>query len=76
MSMYCYAYAPGQLSVTPGPVSGRLKVADCSAAETDLTDMFPSRLGIAGFGGAGSYRSCAAIVPVRATTWGRIKTQF
>jgi hypothetical protein len=75
-SMYCYAYAPSQLAVTPGPVSGKLKVADCGAAETNLTNLIPSRFGIAGFGGAASYKSCTPVVPVRETTWGRIKTQY
>jgi hypothetical protein len=75
-SMYVYAYGPGQLSVTPGPVSGRAKVADCRAAETDITAAFPSHLGTAGFGGAPSYNPCNGPTPVKETTWGKIKNQY
>jgi hypothetical protein len=68
-------YAPEQLISTPRPVSGRAKVADCNAAETDITDYFPSHLGIAGFCEPG-YNPCNAPTPVRETSWGRIKAAY
>jgi hypothetical protein len=71
---YMGAYAPSQMFVTPRPVSGRAKVADCNSREDDLTFASPSHLGIAGFGGAPGYNPCGAPTPVTPSTWSGIKT--
>ena len=49
------------------------QVGDCSNAVSDLS--FPIAAGAAGFGGTEGYNPCLA-VPVEATTWGQIKTQY
>lgn len=70
------AYSGDVFSLTPRPVDGRAKVADCSLAEDDLTDYEPSRLGVVAFGSSSGYNPCATSVPVRRTTWGSIKALF
>jgi len=69
------SYGSDTFSITPRPNDGKAKVADCNAAEDDLTAKTPSRLGVASFGGTG-YNPCSAIVPVKATTWGNLKRMF
>jgi len=68
-------YGSDIFSIIPRPVDGRAKVADCTAAEDDITDQVPSRLASASFGGTG-YNPCSAIVPVKPTTWGALKRMF
>jgi hypothetical protein len=70
-----------QMEVTPRPVTGRLKVADCNAAEDDLTDALVPRGGIAVFCVDDSftgYNYCAdgALPAFSETTWGKIKSQY
>jgi hypothetical protein len=73
---YVGVYSPDRLSLIPRPVDGRAKVADCSAAEEDLTDLSPSRLGYADFGTGQGYNPCQTIVPVSETTWSGVKSLF
>jgi hypothetical protein len=68
-------YGPDQFASTPRPGVGIAEVADCSAAETVISGLFPSHLGIAGFCTPG-YSPCNAPTPVRETSWGRIKNQY
>lgn len=68
-------YSPDQLTITPRPVTGFAKVADCNSAETNLTGLAPSHLGVAGFCMPG-YNPCFAPTPVEETTWGRLKNQY
>jgi len=68
-------YSPDQLSITPRPVSGFAKVADCNSAETNITGLVPSHLGVAGFCMPG-YNPCFAPTPVEDTTWGRLKGKY
>ena len=74
-AMLVTANAPGQLLITPRPISGVAKVADCDAVEDDLTNIVPTRLGAAGFCKQG-YNSCWHPDPVTQTTWGGIKSLF
>lgn len=76
MAMNVSVYSPDQLFITPRPVSGRAKVADCNAAEYDVTESpyhTIRRLGILGFCAPG-WQLCEIGVPVESTTWGRLKT--
>jgi len=73
---YMGAYGPSQMDVTPRPITGFAKVADCSAREDDLLGFIPSRLGFAGFGGTFGYNSCIIWDPVEESTWSGIKTRF
>ena len=70
------AYSSDVFSIVPRPEDGQVKVADCTAAETDLTGLVPSRLGVVSFGLGTGYNPCSAMVPVRKTTWGKLKTLF
>ena len=70
---YMGAYGPSQMFVTPRPVSGFAKVADCSSREDNITTNVPSHLGVAGFGGASGYNPCGAPTPVQSSTWSGIK---
>jgi hypothetical protein len=70
-------YSGDVFSITPRPVDGMAKVAGCDLVETDLTDMVPSRLGKVAFGSTSGYNPCLGPqTPVRATTWGSIKTLY
>ena len=69
------AVAPGQMYVTPRPITGRAKVADCLFAEDDLTDAIPSHLAVAGFCTWG-YNACWPGDPVEPVTWGRLKRAY
>ena len=69
------AQAPGQMYVTPRPITGRAKVADCNSAEDDLTDAVPSKLAVAGFCTWG-YNACWPGDPVEPVTWGRVKLAY
>lgn len=68
-------YGPDFMAVTPRPVDGLAKVADCNAAEDDITYNTPSQLGIAGFGLPG-YNPCGLPTPVENSTWGAIKKSY
>jgi hypothetical protein len=70
------AYSGDVFSITPRPVDGRAKVADCLGAENDITGMTPSRLATISFGLGTGYNPCETQVPVRRTTWGSIKSLF
>jgi hypothetical protein len=74
------AYGQDELRVTPRPVTGRLKVADCLAREDDLTDAAVSRKGVVNFCGGGrkGYNFCKnpGILSMEETTWGKLKTQY
>ena len=71
------AYGSDLFSITPRPVSGYAKIGSCFGAETDITNMQPSHLGVAAFCLPGqSYNPCAAPTPVEPSTWGRIKQQY
>ena len=70
-----FTTGPGAFSITPRPITGLAKVADCNAAEDDLTGRVPSHLGVAGFCGPG-YNPCGLPTPVEESTWGAIKKQF
>jgi hypothetical protein len=69
-------YSMDELSLTPRPVDGRAKVADCLGAEDDITDALPSRLGRISFGQSTGYNPCQASVAVEPTTWGSLKSLF
>ena len=72
---YLGAYGASQFSITPRPVTGFLKVADCNAAEEDLTGDFYAR-GVAAFGNAAvwAWPGCySEPLPVQSTTWSGIK---
>lgn len=73
--MTVVAYGPDQLLITPRPVSGFAKVANCNATEDRLDGLVPSHLGIAGFCMPG-YNACALPTPTESTTWGRVKQQY
>jgi hypothetical protein len=67
------------MEVIPRPVSGKLTVANCSAAEDDLTDAIVPRGGIAAFcSNFNGYNFCAkgALPAEQTTTWGNIKTLY
>jgi hypothetical protein len=66
---------PDVMAVIPRPVDGRAKVADCNAAEDDITGKVPSQLGQAGFCLTG-YNPCGLPTPVENTTWGNIKKSY
>jgi hypothetical protein len=84
-SIYVYAYSEDVLRITAnnnvssGP---ELLVQGCGYAETNLLSIYPPQLhptlvGAVHFGGDGSkgYNPCA-VVPVQASSWGRMKTRF
>jgi hypothetical protein len=67
------------MEITPRPISGRLKVADCAAREDDLTDKMVNRGGVAAFcSNYNGYNFCAkgALPAEQETTWGQIKTMY
>lgn len=79
--LYVGAYSPDTLRVTVNPGSGLARVGSC-AAELDTIAGGPAPpaidpLGTAVFsrgGTAPGYNPCGLVVPVRAATWGSIKT--
>ncbi len=73
---YLGVYTPDRLSLIPRPVDGSSKVADCNAAEENLTAQAPSPLGYADFGTGSGYNPCQNIVPVETTTWSGVKSLF
>jgi len=75
--MDVFASSPGVIAVTPRPVSGLAKVADCNSAETVVSDgvFGTEKLGQAGFCEPG-HNPCDLATPVEETTWGSIKKQF
>lgn len=67
------------MEITPRPVSGRLKVADCGAKEDDLTNKLVARGGVASFcSNYNGYNFCAkgALPAEQETTWGKIKAKY
>lgn len=86
-SFYLYAYSPDVFQITPNLnlQIPELAVADCAASTTlfDLTtNDAMKRAGSVGFGPVEGYAGCnpcidnCAPVPVKPTTWGRVKTQY
>lgn len=77
---YMAAYGPGTFAITPRPVDGAAKVADCAASEdvVQSTDVprTPSHLGSVGFGGQPGYNPCGLNTPVEATTWSSVKSLY
>ena len=83
-SIYVYAYSSDLLRLTPnnnlqsGP---EIAVADCAGVQTVLTEILPQSLwddimGRVQLGsGSGGYTPCG-IVATKASTWGKIKTQY
>lgn len=75
---YCGAYSPECISVTPRPVSGFAKVANCASIEdvVYVGDTAHTFLGRACFGGPGGINPCGRelVVPVENTTWSGVKT--
>jgi len=71
-------YGQDQLAITPRPVSGRLKVADCNAVEDDITDAVVARGGIATFcSNRSGYNYCKGKnLPGQEATWGKLKTMY
>jgi hypothetical protein len=70
---YMGAYSPDDLEIIPRPIDGKLKISDCSAAETELG---PSAQGKASFsvdGSAPGINPCKIPVPTQPVSWGRIK---
>lgn len=72
-AFYVYAYAPSsmaitsrQISINPGPT-----LRDCSGKDHPAD---PGDLGEVAFGEGTGYNPCESAVPVRRTTWGRLKT--
>jgi hypothetical protein len=55
---YCTPYAPSNLALIPHPQSGSATINDCGAGIDDITNRFPSGLGMAGFGGPSGYSPC------------------
>jgi len=72
------SYGGDQLSITPRPVSGRLKVADCNAVEDDITDAVVSRMGIVTFcSNRHGYNYCSkSTLSGGPTTWGNLKNLY
>jgi hypothetical protein len=80
---YVYAYSSTVMSLgsNNGQSSGpELVVANCSGKKTDFfsSSHYPyAILGKVQFGtGSGGYNPCADVVPVRSTSWGKIKQQY
>jgi hypothetical protein len=72
------AYGRSFLKVTPRPVTGLAKVADCLAAEDVVSGQKPSQLGTAGIcQGAKGYNFCGAkSLATQSATWGGIKSLY
>lgn len=77
---YCAGYAPTCVTVTPRPVSGFAKVANCASIEdiVYVGDDAHTFLGRACFGGTGGINPCGRqnVVPVENATWSGVKTIF
>lgn len=74
---YLAAYAPAAISLTPRPVSGRAKVADCQGREFDFTSLLGGAyLGRVGFGSQGGWNGCLHGLPVKSSTWSGLKATY
>ena len=77
--MRVYVWGSDVMEVTARPVSGKLAVANCVAAEDDLTGAVVPRGGIAAFcSNFNGYNFCAggALAGSQETTWGNIKPLY
>jgi hypothetical protein len=79
-AFYVYAYGDGVFSVREHPQvqsSQRLVVTNCNGVATVFQPGDTWRLGKIGFGSAGTqgFTPCS-MVPVRPTTWGRLKSHY
>jgi len=81
-----FVHGASTMSVTPWPISGVAKIANCSSLEYTLV-IPPDRLGWVSWGGAGfgldtngcnpAREPCVtASVPTQAVTWGRLKNLY
>lgn len=77
---YCGAYTPDALRLVVRPADGRAAVADCGAAQYDLTeaDLGSARFAIGGQspGCNPCAGSCAPPTPVQPLTWSQIKSLY
>lgn len=81
---YMASYTPDVMAITPRPVDGQAKVADCASNEdliggTGFPVGPPSHLGSASFSSAGNisgYNPCGLPTPVANTTWSGIKSAY
>jgi hypothetical protein len=80
---YVAAYTPDNLSIVVHPTDGLAIVESCTAVVDTVAGgpvvRNPSPLGFARFSEGGTepgYNPCGLGVPVRATTWGRIKATY
>jgi hypothetical protein len=80
---YVAAYSDDRLRVIPRPVDGKAKVADCSQPASESKALNQTALGWVQFSTTGTAPGCNPcltrcfnIVPVKATTWGNLKTMF
>jgi sugar lactone lactonase YvrE len=77
---YLTAYTPDRFSVTPRPVDGLAKVADCYAVESGVLE---GNLGFVTFSTSGNLlgcnpctSTCTAPIAIRPTTWGSLKALY
>ena len=71
-------FGQDQMTITPRPVSGYMKVADCSAVEDDITADAAARGGVATFcTNRQGYNWCKGKkLPGEEATWGKLKTLY
>jgi len=76
--LHVTAYGQDKLEITPRPVTGYLKVADCQAIEDDLTSAAVSRKGAATFcSNRQGYNFCKyGVLAGGQTTWGNLKNLY
>jgi hypothetical protein len=77
---YMAAYGPATMGITPRPIDGLAKVADCAASEDIVegvgTPRTPSHLGTVAFGGGSGYNPCGINTPTETTTWSNVKSLY
>lgn len=73
-------YGRAVMGITPRPVTGLAKVADCNAAEDIINGKVPPQLGYGGFcQGTKGYNFCgkaSLLGPGEQTTWGNLKSLY
>jgi len=74
---YLGAYGISEFGVTPRPVTGRFKLANCDGVETDYTNSWSTR-GMAGFGFPTDWwwGCMSEPLPTKDTTWGQVKNLY
>jgi len=68
-----YTYSPDELRIIPRPISGRAEIADCSGDQESILDNIPTHLGTGAWCSGPGYKACWPGLPVKSTTWGRLK---